>query len=150
MYAVTRHLDPDTYLALARAVYAEMALAGITVVGEFHYVHHDPRRRPYADPNAMGKALIAGRRTRRGIRLTLLDTCYLAGGLTGEGHVPLDDVQRRFTDGDVDALGRPGRRPGARPHDPDRRGRPLGARRPPRPARRRWPRSPGGESSTRT
>jgi formiminoglutamate deiminase len=101
MYAVTRHLDPDTYLALARAVYAEMALAGITVVGEFHYVHHDPAGKPYADPNVMGKALIEAARDA-GIRITLLDTCYLAGGLTGEGHVDLDDVQRRFSDGDVD------------------------------------------------
>ena len=41
MYAVTRRLNPETYLALARAVFCEMALAGFTVVGEFHYVHHD-------------------------------------------------------------------------------------------------------------
>jgi formiminoglutamate deiminase len=102
MYAVTRHLDPDTYLALARATFAEMALAGITAVGEFHYVHHDVDGRPYADPNAMGAAVIEAAR-QAGIRLTLLDTCYLAGGLAGDGHVPLDDVQRRFTDGDVDA-----------------------------------------------
>lgn len=102
MYAVTRHLDPDSYLALARAVYGEMALAGMTAVGEFHYVHHDPAGHPYADPNAMGQALIEAAK-EAGIRLTLLDTCYLSGGLTGEGHVPLDDVQRRFTDGDVDA-----------------------------------------------
>jgi formiminoglutamate deiminase len=102
MYSVTRHLDPDSYLALARAVYAEMALAGITAVGEFHYVHHDVDGRPYADPNAMGHALTAAAR-EAGIRLTLLDTCYLAGGLTGDGHLPLDEVQRRFADADVDA-----------------------------------------------
>ena len=40
MYAVAGRLDPDTHLALARATYAEMALAGITCVGEFHYLHH--------------------------------------------------------------------------------------------------------------
>ena len=102
MYAVTRRLDPDTYLALARATYAEMALGGVTAVGEFHYVHHDPSGEPYDDPNAMGKALIEAARDA-GIRLTLLDACYLAGGLTGDGHLPLDEVQRRFTDGDVDA-----------------------------------------------
>ena len=101
MYAVTRHLTPDTYLALARAVFAEMVLAGITVVGEFHYLHHDLGGRPYADPNAMGEAVIEAARDA-GLRLTLLDTCYLAGGLAGDGHVPLDEVQRRFTDGDVD------------------------------------------------
>jgi formiminoglutamate deiminase len=102
MYAVTRHLDPDSYLALARAVYAEMALAGITVVGEFHYVHHAPDGARYSDPNAMGRALIQAAH-EAGIRLTLLDTCYLAGGLSSDGHLPLDEVQQRFTDGDVDA-----------------------------------------------
>src|SRR5665811_94756 len=40
MYAVADRLDPDSYLALARAAYAEMALAGVTCVGEFHYLHH--------------------------------------------------------------------------------------------------------------
>jgi len=102
MYAVTRRLDPDTYHELARAVYAEMVLAGITVVGEFHYLHHDVDGRPYSDANAMGAALVAAAR-EAGLRLTLLDTCYLAGGLTGDGHLPLDEVQRRFSDGDVDA-----------------------------------------------
>ncbi len=45
MYAVAARLDPDSYLALARAVYAEMALAGVTCVGEFHYLHHAPAAR---------------------------------------------------------------------------------------------------------
>ena len=102
MYAVTRHLDPETYFALARAVFAEMALSGYTVVGEFHYLHHDVSGAHYTDPNAMGRAVMAAAR-EAGVRLTLLDACYLTGGLTGDGHLPLDDVQRRFTDGDVDA-----------------------------------------------
>ena len=102
MYAVTRRLNPDTYFALARAVFAEMALAGITAVGEFHYLHHDAGGRRYTDPNAMGRAVIEAAR-EAGVRLTLLDTCYLSGGLTGDGHLDLDDVQIRFSDGDVDA-----------------------------------------------
>ncbi len=102
MYSLASRLDPDTYLALARGVYAEMALAGITTVGEFHYVHHAPGGRPYSDPNAMGHALqqAAG---EAGIRLTLLDTCYLEGGLDASGHLPLDEVQLRFSDKTVDA-----------------------------------------------
>ena len=44
MYALAATLDPDTYFRLARATYAEMALAGITAVGEFHYLHHDAER----------------------------------------------------------------------------------------------------------
>ena len=100
MYAVAAQLDPDRYLALARAVYAEMALAGYTVVGEFHYLHHDHRGRRYRDPNAMGAALIQAA-DDAGVRLTLLDACYLAGGLDAGGHLPLDAVQQRFSDGDV-------------------------------------------------
>ncbi|MGV1008243.1 MAG: formimidoylglutamate deiminase [Dermatophilaceae bacterium] len=98
MYAVAARLDPDTYLALARAAYAEMALAGMTVVGEFHYLHHGPDGRPYDDPNAMAVALVAAA-SEAGVRLTLLDACYLAGGLGPAGHLPLDPVQRRFSDG---------------------------------------------------
>ncbi|HSO55377.1 MAG TPA: formimidoylglutamate deiminase, partial [Actinomycetes bacterium] len=99
MYQVAGALDPDRYLELATATYAEMALAGITAVGEFHYLHHDPAGRPYADPNQMGEALIeaAG---RAGIRLTLIDTCYLRAGLDGQ---PLTGAQVRFGDGDAGA-----------------------------------------------
>ncbi len=56
---------------------------------------------PYDDPNAMGHALYQAA-ADAGIRLTLLDTCYLRGGLTPEGHLPLDIAQRRFSDWDVE------------------------------------------------
>jgi formiminoglutamate deiminase len=102
MYAVAARLDPDSYLDLARAVFAEMALTGMTVVGEFHYLHHDRGGRRYADPNAMGKALLQATQ-EAGIRITLLDVCYLSGGLDGRGHRPLDPVQQRFSDGSVAA-----------------------------------------------
>jgi formiminoglutamate deiminase len=123
MYAVAARLDPDTYLALARATYAEMALAGVTSVGEFHYLHHGPGGGSYADPNAMSEALIQAA-ADAGVRLTLLDTAYLAGGLEGTGHLPLDDVQQRFSDGDADRWAdrvaalreRPGLRIGAAVH----------------------------------
>ena len=101
MYAVASRLDPDRYFALARAVYAEMVAAGMTVVGEFHYLHHDHQGRAYADPNAMSEALVAAA-ADSGIRITLLDVCYLSGGLTAAGHQPLDPVQQRFSDGTVD------------------------------------------------
>jgi formiminoglutamate deiminase len=102
MYAIAGRLDPDSYLALARATYAEMALAGVTSVGEFHYLHHAPDGQAYANPNVMSEALQQAA-AEAGIRLTLLDTCYLAGGLTGDGHASLDPVQRRFSDGTVEA-----------------------------------------------
>ncbi|AOR33880.1 formimidoylglutamate deiminase [Streptomyces fodineus] len=98
MYSVADRLTPESYHALARAVYAEMALAGITCVGEFHYVHHAPGGTPYADPNAMGEALIDAA-AEAGIRITLLDTCYLSSGF---GEAP-DQHQLRFSDGSAEA-----------------------------------------------
>jgi formiminoglutamate deiminase len=98
MYAAAAELTPDSYRELARATFAEMALAGITLVGEFHYVHHGPDGTPYADPNAMGAA-VAEAAAEAGIRMTLLDTCYLHGGVGAE----LSGTQRRFGDRTVDA-----------------------------------------------
>jgi formiminoglutamate deiminase len=100
MYQVAGRLEPDSYQALARATFAEMALAGVSCVGEFHYLHHQPDGRPYADPNAMGRAIVAAA-AEAGLRITLLDTCYLAGGLGVEGPQPLAGPQRRFGDGDA-------------------------------------------------
>jgi formiminoglutamate deiminase len=124
MYEVAARLTPASYLDLATAVYAEMALAGVTCVGEFHYLHHQAGGAPYADPNEMGLALIeaAG---RAGLRMTLLDTCYLSGGLSPGGEpLPLTGAQQRFGDGDADAWAErasalqagPAARPGAAIH----------------------------------
>jgi formiminoglutamate deiminase len=89
MYAVVDRLDPDTLLALATAAFGELVLAGVTTVHEFHYLHQ---------PDGMDDAVCEAAR-RVGIRLVLLDTCYLRAGFAGE---PLDPVQRRFSDGDVE------------------------------------------------
>jgi formiminoglutamate deiminase len=103
MYSVAARLDPESYFRLARAVYAEMALAGVSCVGEFHYLHHQAGGQPYADPNAMGRALAAAA-AEAGLRMTLLDACYLAGGLDRDGGVvPLGGPQLRF--GDPDGAG---------------------------------------------
>ncbi|MGW2589926.1 formimidoylglutamate deiminase [Streptomyces sp. NPDC001515] len=104
MYGIASRLSPDTYYALARAVYAEMALAGITAVGEFHYLHHAPGGTPYDNPNAMGEALIAAARAA-GIRITLLDTAYLSAGFgpRPSAHLEPDAHQRRFSDGTAEA-----------------------------------------------
>ncbi|MGW1430591.1 formimidoylglutamate deiminase [Streptomyces sp. NPDC002431] len=104
MYQVASRLTPDSYYDLARAVYAEMALAGITAVGEFHYLHHAPGGTPYDDPNAMGEALIAAA-AEAGIRITLLDTAYLSAGF-GDGPTRYrepDRHQLRFSDTTAEA-----------------------------------------------
>ena len=97
MYAVAATLDPDSYYALARATYREMAAAGITAVGEFHYLHHQPDGTPYDEPNEMGHALIAAA-LDAGVRITLLDTCYLSSGFGA----PVEGAQVRYSDGDAD------------------------------------------------
>ena len=97
MYTLAAVLDPDLLHWLARATYAEMRLAGIDAVGEFHYLHHQPGGDPYDDPNAMGEALIAAA-LDVGLRICLLDTCYLAAGIDQ----PTDGVQKRFDDGDAE------------------------------------------------
>ncbi len=98
MYRLADTLDPDSYLELATSVYQEMVGAGFTVVGEFHYLHHQPGGNPYLNPNQMGEALLEAAR-RAGIRITLLDACYLEGGIGAE----LSESQLRFSDGDVSA-----------------------------------------------
>lgn len=102
MYRLAGALDPDRYRRLARLVFAEMALAGYVTVGEFHYLHHRPDGGRYAEPNAMGLALLDAARDA-GVRITLLDACYLRGGMNADGYRPLAEVQARFGDGDVDS-----------------------------------------------
>jgi formiminoglutamate deiminase len=102
MYALAGRLDPDQYLALARATYAEMALAGVTCVGEFHYLHHPPDGEEYDDPNEMAHSLVVAA-AEAGIRITLLDTLYLTSSVDGG---ELVGPQRRFGDRSVDAWAR--------------------------------------------
>ena len=94
MYELAATLDPDTFEALATATFAEMVLAGYTVVGEFHYLHHQPGGAPYGDRNELGRRLVRAA-DQAGIRMTLLDTCYLRGGVDE----PVNEVQLRFSDG---------------------------------------------------
>ena len=97
MYEVAASLTPDSYRALATAVFAEMVLAGYTVVGEFHYVHGLPDGSPYPDA-AMERAVLDAA-AAAGIRITLLDALYLSGGID----TPLAHNQLRFGDGSVEA-----------------------------------------------
>ncbi len=93
MYAVAERLEPERYFALARATFGEMVLAGITSVGEFHYLHHQRDGARYDDANEMGLALVSAA-AAAGLRITVLDTCYLESA-PGQ---PLQGPQRRFGD----------------------------------------------------
>ena len=99
MYRIAARFDPDSLQAVAAQLYVEMLEAGYTTVCEFHYLHHAPDGRPYADPAAMSKALVAAAR-ETGIRLTLLPVLYMAGGFDRR---PLSERQRRFGH-DLDAF----------------------------------------------
>ncbi len=93
MYAAAATLTPAQYRSVAESVFGEMRDAGYTTVAEFHYLHHRLDGTPYADHD-MERALASAARGA-GIRLLLLDTCYLRGGIGRD----LDDAQLRFGDG---------------------------------------------------
>ncbi|NJC21857.1 formiminoglutamate deiminase [Arthrobacter pigmenti] len=103
MYRAAGALTPALYEELATAVYTEMVTAGWTSVAEFHYLHHRPDGTPYGwkgDSGAHGSAHAMERALARaavtaGIRLILLDTCYLSSGFGA----PLQLEQIRFSDG---------------------------------------------------
>lgn len=92
MYAFASRIGPDQLQAIAAQLYVEMLKAGYTHVCEFHYLHHAPDGKPYADPAAMSRAIIAAAR-EAGIGLTLLPVLYMTGGFDGRA---LSDRQKRF------------------------------------------------------
>jgi formiminoglutamate deiminase len=102
MYELATRLDPDGMHALARATFAEMALAGVTCVGEFHYLHHSPGGARYVEPNEMGYRLVAAAE-EAGLRITLLDTLFLTSTVDGR---PPEGAQLRFADRDLDGWSR--------------------------------------------
>lgn len=98
MYRAAASLDPESLYAATRVAFSEMLAAGITCVGEFHYVHHQPDGTPYADPNELSWQIVRAARSV-GIKLVLLEVFYERAGA---GVDPLPE-QRRFCDRDVDA-----------------------------------------------
>ena len=91
MYHAAASLSPEEMYAVARAAFLEMALAGTTTVGEFHYVHRTPDGRPYADPNVMARQIVAAAESV-GIRICLLRAAYQRAGF----ELPEDPGQVRF------------------------------------------------------
>ena len=97
MYRLVERLRPDDLYAIARFAYTELAMSGVTAVGEFHYVHHGPGGRPYADRTELAEAVVRAARDV-GLRICLIRTAYLRAGyqLTA---VP---AQKRFIDPSID------------------------------------------------
>jgi formimidoylglutamate deiminase len=102
MFRLAEALDPTTMRQLAFETYSEMRDAGYGVVGEFHYVHHQPDGTPYADPNEMALA-VAEAAVEAGLPVVLLPAAYYRGGWDGED-LPAAPGQRRFCDPDVDTF----------------------------------------------
>lgn len=99
MYRLAGELTPDDIRALSAALYVEMLEAGMTAVGEFHYLHHAPDGRPYDDPAEMSLQLIEAAK-QAGIAITMLPVLYQRGGFNR----PAEPRQKRFLHFDVQAF----------------------------------------------
>jgi formimidoylglutamate deiminase len=91
MYHAAATLTPEQMYHTARMTFLEMALAGTTTVGEFHYVHRRPDGGSYPEPNEMARQVIAAARSA-GIRIALLRSAYQRAGY----ELPPDPGQTRF------------------------------------------------------
>ena len=94
MYALVDSLDRESLRRLSARAFAEMRDAGITTVGEFHYLHHE-RDGDFALDDAVVEAAADA-----GIRLVLLYS-YYATGAPGQ---PLGGAQRRFATPSLDGF----------------------------------------------
>lgn len=100
MYEHAAALTPSSIYESSKQAYEELVAHGVTAVGEFHYVHHNPDGTPYEDRTVLADAVIRAARDV-GMRISLLRVIYERGGYGQQ----LDPVQRRFVDADVgDAL----------------------------------------------
>ena len=100
MFRLAEALDPTTMRQLAFETYAEMRGAGYGVVGEFHYVHHQPDGTPYSQPNEMAFAVAEAALEAR-LPIVLLPAAYNRGGWADGSDLPPAPGQRRFCDPDV-------------------------------------------------
>jgi formimidoylglutamate deiminase len=104
MFRLAGALDPNSMRRAASETYAEMVGAGYGVVGEFHYVHHQPDGTPYAEPNEMAFA-VAEAAVEAGLEIVMLPAAYHRGGWSPDGfNLPPAPGQRRFCDPDVETF----------------------------------------------
>jgi len=91
MYRAANQLDADDIYAASRMAFLEMALSGISAVGEFHYIHNSPKGTPYDDPNLLAREVIRAANDT-GLRIALLRVAYERAGFQKEP----DPLQSRF------------------------------------------------------
>ncbi|MFL5322325.1 MAG: formimidoylglutamate deiminase [Myxococcaceae bacterium] len=101
MYRAAESLSPEELYSASRQVFLEMAQAGITSVGEFHYLHHQADGTPYDDKNLLAKQVVKAARDV-GLRIVLLRVAYARSGF----QKPENPRQRRFIDKTPDAVTR--------------------------------------------
>ena len=95
MYSAATRLTPEDIYDASRMAFLEMALGGITAVGEFHYLHHAPDGMPYDDPNLLAKEVVRAAGDV-GLRIALLRVAYARSGFqTGP-----NPKQARFIESD--------------------------------------------------
>jgi len=96
MYSAAARLTPEDIYDASRMAFLEMALSGITAVGEFHYLHHAPGGSAYDDPNLLAKQVVRAARDV-GLRIALLRVAYARSGF----EVDPDPQQLRFIEKDA-------------------------------------------------
>src|SRR4026208_413807 len=85
MYAAANRLSPEEIYNESRLAFLEMALTGITAVGEFHYIHNAPDGSTYDDPNLLAREVIRAAHDV-GIRIALLRVAYARAGFEMEAN----------------------------------------------------------------
>ena len=109
MYHAANAMSPDDLYRVARMAFLEMARAGITSVGEFHYVHQDLD---------VARAMLRAA-AEAGIRIRLLRTAYMRAGWKtepnpGQARFLTPDIDKFLAD--TDALIAEGAQVGVAPH----------------------------------
>jgi formimidoylglutamate deiminase len=104
MYRAAAFVSSESLYDVARATFLEMLSAGVTVVGEFHYLHRDPGGFAYSDPNLLSRQVISAAQSV-GLRICLLRSAYFRAGFEREPHPgqrrfyePLDEYLRNLDD----------------------------------------------------
>ncbi len=99
MYTLAEKLTPDDIFNISRFAFVELAMSGVTAVGEFHYLHHGPGGQPYPNRTELAEAVIRAAQ-EAGLRITLIRAAYLRAG----HNQALAPAQQRFADSSLEPV----------------------------------------------